>query len=184
MSEHERNEEFVEQPDHAAAPEPTDDHDTDTRADTDSVVTALEKERDDLNDRLLRTMADYQNFARRAEQNVAVARDQQSMDIAKQLVTVLDHFDRALEIDPEKTTTQDLLQGVVIVRDELLRTLHRFGIERVEVAPGDVFDPNRHEALMRQPSEEVETNHVTAQFQPGYMLRDKIVRPAKVAVAE
>lgn len=174
MSENERPDEPLEAVDDSAKPQEAED----------DIVTSLEKERDELNDRLLRTMADYQNFARRAEQNIVGARDQQSMDIAKALVTVLDHFDRALEADPEKTSTADLMQGVAMVRDELLRTLQRFGIERVDVAAGDAFDPNRHEALMRQPSEDVEANHVTAQFQPGYMLRDKTVRPAKVAVAE
>lgn len=150
----------------------------------DDAVASLEKERDQLNDRLLRTMADYQNFARRAEQNVISARDHQSMDIAKGLVTVLDHFDRAVQVDPEATSTRDLLEGVVMVRNELLRTLQRFGIERLDAKPGDAFDPNQHEALMRQPSDEVESNHVTAQFQPGYVLRDKTIRAAQVAVAE
>ena len=159
------------------------DDDTTSQPEED-VVASLERERDELNDRLLRTMADYQNFARRAEQNIVVARDQQSIDMAKGLVTVLDHFDRALEVDPDKTSTKDLMQGVVMVRDELLRALQRFGVERLDVESGEAFDPNRHEAMMRQPSEEIESNHVTAQFQPGYMLRDKVIRPAKVAVAE
>ncbi len=106
------------------------------------------------------------------------------MDIARALVTVLDHFDRALDADPDKTSAQDLLGGVTIVKNELLSTLNRFGIERLEVSPGDEFDPNRHEALMRQPSDEITSNHVTMQLQPGYVLGEKIVRPAQVSVAE
>ncbi|MFW6033239.1 MAG: nucleotide exchange factor GrpE, partial [Phycisphaeraceae bacterium] len=60
----------------------------------------------------------------------------------------------------------------------------RVDIERIEAQPGEPFDPNRHEALMRQASDEVESGHVTTQFQPGYVLSDKTIRPAQVAVAE
>lgn len=149
-----------------------------------SLLTNLQAERDDLEQRLLRVSADYQNFARRAAQNVESAAQQKLMDVARGLVTVLDHFDRALEADPDKTNPADLLNGVTIVKNELLSTLARFGIERLDVNAGDEFDPNKHEALMRQPSEDVESNHVTMQLQPGYVLGDKVVRPAQVGVAE
>ncbi|MFP4145778.1 MAG: nucleotide exchange factor GrpE [Phycisphaeraceae bacterium] len=147
-------------------------------------LAALQSERDELEQRLLRTAADYQNYARRSEQNLQAAREQQVMEIARSLVSVLDHFDRALEVDPEKTTAKDVLSGVTMVRDELTRVLGRFDIERIEAQPGEPFDPNRHEALMRQASDEVESGHVTTQFQPGYVLSDKTIRPAQVAVAE
>ncbi|MEM1354311.1 MAG: nucleotide exchange factor GrpE [Planctomycetota bacterium] len=149
-----------------------------------ALLNQLQEERDDLEQRLMRVSADYQNFARRAAHNVESAAQQKLMDIARALVTVLDHFDRALEADPETTSAQDLLGGVTIVKNELLAALGRFGIERLEVGPGDEFDPNRHEALMRQPSEDVQANHVTMQLQPGYTLGDKVVRPAQVSVAE
>ncbi|MEX0655808.1 MAG: nucleotide exchange factor GrpE [Phycisphaeraceae bacterium] len=147
-------------------------------------IGAIERERDDLEHRLKHIAADYQNFVRRSEQNVTSAREQQLFDIARGLVTVLDHFDRAIQVDPEKTSTKDLLAGVAMVREELLRTLNRFGIERVEAKKGEPFDPNRHEALMRQAVEDVETDHVTVQFQPGYAMKEKTVRPAQVGVAE
>ncbi len=147
-------------------------------------VLEMQAERDAMEDKLRRTMADYQNFARRAEQNVVVARQQQLMDVAKQLVSVLDHFDHALAADPEKTSSADLLKGVSIVHEELLRVLSNFGIQRLDVEPGEPFDPNRHEALMRQPSDEIESDHITAQLQPGYVIEDKTIRPAKVSIAE
>lgn len=141
-------------------------------------------ERDALEDKLRRTIADYQNFARRAEQNVVMARRQQLIDVAKQLVPVLDHFEHALAVDTEKISAADLLKGVGIVRDELMRTLASFGVQRLDVQAGEAFDPNRHEALMRQPGGKIESNHVTAQLQPGYMLNDVTIRPAKVSIAE
>lgn len=143
----------------------------------------LQAERDELESRLLRVSADYQNFVRRAQQNTESAVEQKLVDIARGLVTVMDHFDRALDIDTQGEPA-GLLQGVTMVRDELLATLKRFGIERVDVEPGEEFDPNQHEALMRQPAEGIASNHVTMQMQPGYVLGDKIIRPAQVGVAE
>ena len=147
-------------------------------------LNAVQEERDELEQRLMRIAADYQNYARRAEQNTKTAAEQQLMDMGKALVTVLDHFDRALQVDPEKTTVKSLLDGVEMVHGELLRTLQRFGIERLDVEPGEAFDPNRHEALMRQPHDEYETDHVIQQLQPGYRINDKTIRPAQVSVAE
>ncbi|MFA9477877.1 nucleotide exchange factor GrpE [Phycisphaerales bacterium AB-hyl4] len=147
-------------------------------------ISSIERERDELEDRLKRIAADYQNFVRRSEQNIASAREQQLFDFARGLVTVLDHFDRALEVDPEKTSAKDLMAGMTMVRDELMRALNRFGVERMDVSKGEPFDPNRHEALMRQAVEGVETDHVTAQYQPGYTLKEKTIRPAQVGVAE
>lgn len=144
----------------------------------------IAKKCSDLESKLLRAHADYQNVIRRSHQEVSNAREHQLMAIAKDLLTVLDHFDHAVAIDPDKSSAQDVLNGVMIVRDELTRTLERYDIQRLTVEPGDEFDPNRHEALMRQPSEEHETNQVVAQLQSGYMIKDKTLRPAKVSVAE
>lgn len=147
-------------------------------------VAELQRQCDDFESKWLRAMADLQNYRRRAEQNVVAARQQQTLDLAKALVVVLDHFDRALEVDPDKTPAASMLHGVQIVRDELMRTLERFGVQRIDVQMGDEFDPARHAALMRQKIEGVESNHVTMQMQPGYALGDMVVRPAQVAVAE
>lgn len=147
-------------------------------------LAALEKKHAELSNKYLRLAADYQNFQRRSQQNVTQAREQQAMSMARDLLTVLDHFDNALAVDPEKTTASDLIKGVSIVRDELLRTLASHGIERIDAQPGDEFDPNRHEALMHQASEELETGSVAQQLQPGYVMQGKTLRPAKVAVVQ
>ncbi len=160
------------------------EHQQQVEQDLRETMDALRQERDQIENRLMRTAADYQNYVKRAEQNARTAQQQQLMDMAKGLVTVLDHFDRALEVDAAQTSTKDVLAGVQMVHDELLRMLQRFGIERLEVAAGEPFDPNRHEALMRENREDVESDHVTQQFQPGYVIEDKVIRPAKVGVAE
>lgn len=146
--------------------------------------TDLEAELAKLNERLLRVSADYQNYVRRSQQNVTDARDQQLMQVARALITVLDHFDRAIEVDLETANSESVLDGMKIVRNELLATLDRFGVQRLEVSAGDAFDPTRHEALMRQSAEGIESSHVVTQLQPGYMLGDKTLRAAQVSVAE
>ncbi len=139
---------------------------------------------DEMESKYLRAAADLQNYAKRTRQNIADARQQQLMDVAKALVTMLDHFDHALEVDPDSTSADALLKGVRIVRDELLGSLERFGVKRFEAKQGEQFDPNRHEAMMRQAVEGLDPNCVAAQLQPGYMLEEKTLRPAKVSVTE
>lgn len=150
----------------------------------DDELTALRRERDDFESKYLRAAADLQNYARRSQQNVADARDQQLMDVARALLTVLDHFDLAMQVDPEKSSAKDVLAGVQMVRDELMSTLERFGIKRIDAGRGDEFDPNRHEAVLRQAVDDLESNHVAEQFQPGYAIGDRTLRPAKVAITE
>ncbi len=153
-------------------------------AETGPTVASLTRELAELNDRYLRLAADYQNYARRAEQKSGEAREQQTMDIARALVPVLDHFERALNIDAQSAAMPSVLAGVQMVQDELNRVMERFGVKRIDVQPGEELDPRRHEALMRQPAVNVPTNHVVAQLQPGYALGEKTIRPAKVSVAE
>lgn len=167
-------------PDTQGAAEATDDE-------APSPERRIEQLRDDLeqaNARLLRVSADYQNFVRRSQQGAADAREQQLMSVARAMLPVLDHFELALGVDAESSSAADVLAGVQIVRDELMNVLGRFGVERLDVSAGDEFDPNRHEALMRQASEEVASNHVVSQLQPGYLLGTRTLRAAQVAVAE
>lgn len=144
----------------------------------------LAAKHDDLERRYVRMAADYQNFTRRAQQNQAAAREQQLMEVAKALVTVLDHFDRALDVDESAASAKDVLAGVKIVHEELASSLTKFGIDRIDAQPGDAFDPQKHEAMMRQPHDDIETNHVVQQFQPGYAMGDKTIRAAQVSVAQ
>jgi molecular chaperone GrpE len=146
--------------------------------------TTAEEELEQLRERLIRVSADYENFKKRSYGNIQTSLEQQLMSVVRDLLPVLDHFDRAVEVDPEATTTEDLLSGVNLVRDELLRMLNRYGIERIDVEQGEPFDPNRHQAMMRQPAEDVESDHVAEQLQPGYALKNMTIRPAGVTVAE
>lgn len=139
---------------------------------------------EEVEQKLLRVSADYQNYVKRNQQSQQLMLDEQLMRVARDLVVVMDHFDRAVQVEPEQVTSKAVLDGVNIVRDELLRTLGKYGVERVDAQIGEPFDPNRHEAMMRSPVEDMESNHVAMQLQPGYLLREKTIRPAGVSVSE
>jgi molecular chaperone GrpE len=100
---------------------------------------------------------------------------------------VIDHFDIALTQDPARASAQQIMDGVRVIREELIRALARHGVSMICPAPNDEFQPGRHEAIMQQPAEGVEPGCIAACYQPGYALREgdveRIIRAAKVAVA-
>jgi molecular chaperone GrpE len=143
----------------------------------------LRQDRDELYGRLQRVSADYQNYMRRSQANLADSIDLEKADLLKQFIPVLDHFDNALATEVTSDDAKALHDGVKMVRDELLRVLANNGAERIDVEVGDPFDPEQHEAVMRQAVEGVKPNHVSMFMQPGYRYRGRTLRPAKVAVA-
>ncbi len=149
----------------------------------DAQVEELRGELDEVKNRLLRVSADYQNYVRRVQQRELEIRDQQLRDMGKKILPAMDHFDRALSVDPQTATTQSVLEGVQIVREELIKVLEGLGIRRIDVKPGDAFDPVQHEAIARMPSPDIASQHIVQQVEPGYTLGEKTLRPAKVVVA-
>lgn len=147
-------------------------------------LAVIRTELEDTQQRLLRVSADYQNYIRRSHGNIESARQEQLADVAKSLLVVLDHFDRALEVDPAKTDTAGLLKGVQIVRDELVNALERFAIRQQKIKPGDEFVPGSHEAVMQQEVPDMEPGKVAAVLQAGYELGERTLRPAKVSVSK
>ena len=147
-----------------------------------SPMEALQRERDELLARLQRVSADYQNYMKRAEQHRANDVDMAKGDAMKDLVPVLDQFDRALEAEPSGDEAKGLYEGMRMVREEMLKILEQIGVRRIDPEPGDRFDPHIHEAMMRQPAEGIDPNHVAQPFVPGYVYKHRTLRPAKVAV--
>lgn len=147
-----------------------------------ALIDQLETERDEMRDRATRALADFQNFQRRAALNEQEARRQGLSTIILSLLAPLDHFELALQQDPETVTAAALKQGVQSARDELMRALASHGVEPIKPEPGDEFDPSRHEAMLEQPAEGIGPRRVAAAFQTGYALGTRILRPAKVAV--
>jgi len=130
-----------------------------------------------------RALADFANYQRRAAENEGRALRSGAADVVRSLLGVLDHLDLALGQDATQITVEQLVGGVKMVHDDLVKALARHGVKRIQPAEGDEFDPNRHEAMLHQPSDAVEPNHIVSVLQPGYAIGDFVLRPAKVAVA-
>lgn len=145
-------------------------------------IAALTAERDDLNQKYLRALADSHNLGRRAAANEREAKQQGITSVALNVLTVLDHFDLALAQDPATATVEQIMAGVRVIRDELMRVLQNYDVSPIQPSPNDEFDPNRHQAVVQQPSEAVEPGRIVATLKVGYMLGDRVIRPAMVSI--
>lgn len=145
---------------------------------------ALRAEIEDLKGRYARALADFQNFQRRSIENEREARRQGVIGVVSNLMGVLDNFDLALKQDPAKATAEQIMQGVSMVRAQMMQALGGLGVSIIEPKSGDEFDPHRHEAVAHVPAEGVEPGRIAACFQPGYMLNDRVLRPAKTSIAK
>jgi molecular chaperone GrpE len=100
------------------------------------------------------------------------------------LLPVIDNFERALAQDPAKADTATILKGMQIVHDQLIAVLRQQRVEEIAPKPGDPFDPTKHESLMEQADDQYEEPAVTQLMQKGYMIGDRTLRPAQVAVSK
>lgn len=144
---------------------------------------ALQRERDELDSKYRRALADFQNYQRRATQNEREARLSGVRSVVEPVVHVVDHFDLALQLDPEKTSAEQVLGGVRVIRDELFKVLQSHGVSVIQPEIGEAFTPGRHEAVMQHAAEGVAGGGVSMVMQAGYAIGDRVLRPAKVAVA-
>ncbi len=141
----------------------------------------LKKERDELYDRLLRTHAELDNFRKRIQRELERAKELANEAIIKEILIVLDNFERALESLEKSENTESFVEGVKLIYKQLKETLKKFGVEEIE-AEGKEFDPNVHEAIMQVEDEEKD-NIVVQEVQKGYKLKGKLIRPSKVIVS-
>jgi molecular chaperone GrpE len=148
------------------------------------LIRRLQDERDAATAARQRALADFVNYQRRASENEQRAAREAAARVLRSLIPVLDHFDLALEQPREAMTVDQLLGGVRIVRDELMKAMEHHGVERIEPAPGDEFEPMHHEAMLRRPAPDIPPDSIIAVLQPGYRLGPVVLRPAKVVIAE
>lgn len=166
------------------------DEDLDTSEDTEPPLQAsedasqagraavLEKELAELRDLSVRTMADFDNFRKRSEREKASLKRYALFDPLKDFLGVADNLERALAAGG---TAEDLKLGVEMTVRQLSETLRRHGVEPVE-AVGKAFDPTVHEAVSRLEMEDLDGPTVIEEMQRGYLLHDRLLRPAMVAV--
>jgi molecular chaperone GrpE len=151
--------------------------------------TALEREHAEMKDRLLRALAEMENLRRRTEREVADSRLYSVTSFARDLLVVADNMRRALEaVTPElRASTQSaakaLVDGVELTERELLKALEKNGVRQFTPL-GEKFDPNLHQAMFEVPDATVPAGSVVQVVQPGYMIGDRILRPALVGVSK
>jgi len=140
----------------------------------------LAAERVELRDQLLRRQADFENFRRRTERDRSEFLQYAAMEIVRDLLPVLDDFDRALKVD---SADQEYAKGVELIYQRLFDTLKKSGLEPIETE-GQSFDPHLHQAAeMAEASEGVEDQAILEVFRKGYNFKGRLLRPAMVKVA-
>jgi molecular chaperone GrpE len=144
-------------------------------------VEELERERDEYLDSLQRLKAEFDNYRKRAAREQESLASRASESLLKELLPVLDDLERALGA-AEHHEEVELEEGVRLVHRALLEVMRKHGLELIET--DGVFDPHVHEALLAQPVEEVAPGSVVQVLQKGYRLGDRVLRPARVVVAE
>jgi molecular chaperone GrpE len=135
-------------------------------------------------DKWLRAMAELDNFRKRSRQQLESSLNLARADLLKQMLEVLDNFERALEAWDQAETPPDetFVKGVHLIQDQLLRVLRENNVEKIE-SIGAPFDPNFNEAVSQIETDEVESQHVARVIKEGYRFHDTVLRPAMVVVA-
>jgi molecular chaperone GrpE len=142
------------------------------------------KEADEVTDRYTRLQAEFENFRRRSLKEKQEALQYGQQNLIKDLLATVDNLERALEhaAPGQEADLNSVLEGVALVQREFLTALGKVGVKQVDPA-GEAFDPNYHEAMGQVPAEGVEPNSVVQVLQKGYVLQDRMLRPARVLVA-
>jgi molecular chaperone GrpE len=136
----------------------------------------------DERDRGLRNMADFENYKKRMARERRETQTSAKAELIQRILPVVDNLDRALSMAAGSGDEGGLAEGVSMVRDQLLRILAGEGLEAMDAA-GQPFDPTRHDAVMTMPSDGVPDGHVLQELETGYVLGERVLRPAKVIVS-
>jgi molecular chaperone GrpE len=142
----------------------------------------LQREKDALQDRLLRTAAEFDNYRKRMDRERRELSEYAATSILKDLLPILDNFERALQA-PAATDTDAFRKGIELIHKQMLDLLKTRGVRPIE-ALGTDFDPNFHQAVIHEPSDDHREGEVMQELQRGYLLGDRLLRPAMVKVAK
>lgn len=152
-------------------------------------IAVLEAEKTELKDKLLRLMADMENLRRRTEREIADARAYGVANFARDMLNVADNVRRAIESVPEEARKaaeglfKGLIEGIDLTERDLLNALERHGVKKLD-PEGQKFDPNVHQAMFEVPNPDVPNGTVVQVVQSGYVIGDRVLRPALVGVAK
>jgi molecular chaperone GrpE len=136
---------------------------------------------EEADNRYLRLQADFDNYRRRTRLEIEAGEKYKAQKLVTELLPVLDNFERGLKVEADNEQTKTLLQGMEMIYRSLVDALKKEGVEPIE-AVGKEFDPNFHQAVMQGEDENFASNIVIDEFQKGYMLKDRLIRPSMVKV--
>jgi molecular chaperone GrpE len=151
-------------------------------ADAPDPVDELRRERDALQDRLLRTAAEFDNFRKRSERERREHQEYVSSDVLREILPIIDNFERAL-LAPVEGDVDAFRKGIELIHKQMLDMLRKRGVTPIE-ALGTDFDPNLHQAVIQEISSAHREGEVMQELQRGYMLGERLLRPAMVKVAK
>jgi molecular chaperone GrpE len=151
-------------------------------AEIDAIRTKLNAAESELNNYKLR-LADFENARKRLLRDAEVERKYATESLARDLLAVFDNLDRALSAAKTAGESGPLATGVSATSSLFLDILRRHGVKKIECKPGTAFDPNLHQAVMEQPSEEFKPGQIVQVLEQGFMLHDRVLRAASVIVA-
>jgi molecular chaperone GrpE len=151
------------------------------------LLAELQQQLDDANAKALYTAAELQNTRRRMEKEMADARSYAAAGFARDMLAIKDHLERALNAVNEELrgdkVASNFLAGIESTARELDQVFTRHGITRVQ-AMGEALDPHRHQAMLEIPTADAEPGTIVQEMQSGYMIKDRLLRPALVGVAK
>jgi molecular chaperone GrpE len=144
---------------------------------------AKEAEAKETYERLLRVSADFENFKKRASREMEEFRKYANQSLLKEMLSVVDNLELAINSSNDgKNADKNLIEGLNLTLNEILRVFEKFNVTPIE-AQGKTFDPAYHEAVMREETDDYPENSVMSEFQKGYLIHDRLLRPAMVVVA-
>lgn len=144
---------------------------------------ALEAEKKDLEDRVMRQMAEFENYRKRTEKEKSTMFEMGAKSVIEKMLPIVDNFERGLASVPEDKRNDSIYEGMNLVYKQLMTELEKMEVKPIE-ALGKEFDPNFHNAVMQVESDEFETGFVAQELQKGYTYRDTVVRYSMVAVVQ
>ncbi|WP_100331625.1 nucleotide exchange factor GrpE [Bacillus xiapuensis] len=144
-------------------------------------IDELEKKLEEAENSYLRLRADFDNFRRRTNLEREAAEKYRAQSLISDLLPLIDNFERALKVEATNEQTKSVLQGMEMVYNGLIAALEKEGVEVIE-AVGKEFDPHIHQAVMTDHDENHGENIVVEEFQKGYKLKDRVIRPSMVKV--
>lgn len=146
-------------------------------------IEALKTEIEEQKDGWLRTRADFDNYKKRVQRDAARSYQDAMSSVLKIFLNAADDLERALKNKPGSNEVASWINGIELIHQKLINQMKNQGIERMNVQPGDEFDPNIHEAITQEDHPDFEEGQIIEVIQPGYRISDRIIRPAMVRVA-